>query len=80
MTSKETLNKIYDQAYIGLENDAPELIYLLDRWKQRLEKELEVLDIFKELCPRRRLSATGTSVACRHGTSRISRPERAARA
>lgn len=48
MTSKEALNKIYQQAYLGLETDAPELVEWLNHRKEEVEKDLEIFEIIKK--------------------------------
>ena len=48
MTSKDALNKIYDQAYYGIEMDAPELLEWLKHRKEEIEKDLKIVEIFKK--------------------------------
>lgn len=49
MSGKTSLDKIYEQAYLGIENDAPELIEWLEHRKEEVEHELKQLEILKKI-------------------------------
>ena len=49
MLGKNSLDKIYEQAYVGVKNDAPELLSWLEHRKEEVEHELKQLEILKKI-------------------------------